>query len=96
MVSGLDVATQTARMLWWANTSQGVLYNAVKYVRVFMLIFNTGLASSNVRYKFLTMGWLTTTNAVTTSTKTTYTIGKKFIIKIGNLNPDRRCIVTFK
>lgn len=92
IVGGVDAATQTARMLWWANTTSGVAYNAVKYVRAFMLIFNNGLASTHMRYKYLSWGWQTTTNIVTTtvsanSNKTTYVIP---------IAPDKRCLVTFK
>lgn len=85
VVSSLDFATQTAKVLWWANTTQGVLFNAVKYVRVFGMIINTGLASTILRYKYFTVGWQTTTSPTTStinanSNKTTYNLGNEFIL----------------
>lgn len=77
LTASLDYPTQTAKLLYYVNSTSGVLYNPIKYVRAFILIFDTALRTNTLRYKHLSWSWQTTTLKTTTtingnSNKTTY------------------------
>lgn len=92
LTAALDTVTQTAKLLYYVNSTAGSAVSPFKYVRAFILIFDTALRTSTIKYKHLTWSWQTAINKVTStingnSNKTTFSIA---------INPDKRCIVTFK
>jgi len=73
-------------MLFNTQSSSPGQYSFIKAVKTFVMIFDTALRTSTIKYKYLTWNW----TAPTTITNTT-----KFTYKLA-INPDKRCIVNFK
>ncbi len=82
------------------STSVSIIWNApsntqavkIKYIKVFVLIFDTALRTSTLRFKYLTWSWAVGTVTSQTainghSNRTLYTLP---------VVPDKRCVITYK
>ncbi len=84
-------STSTSITISW-NAASNTQPATIKYIKVFVLIFDTALRTSTMRFKYLTWSWAVGT--VTSQTvingnanKTQYTLP---------IVPDKRCVITYK